>query len=62
MQKITKKLLLEKAENLHLVKVKSLKKSDLIHRIQEAEGHNPCFKTIPNCAIDPCLFRQECMN
>lgn len=61
MQKITKKILITKAEELGLVKVKSLKKTDLIHKIQTAEGNNPCFQTISDCSVEPCLYRQECM-
>ncbi|MDQ6961210.1 MAG: hypothetical protein Q9M28_01585 [Mariprofundaceae bacterium] len=61
MQKITKKMLVSKAEELGLVKIKSLKKTALIHKIQSTEGNNPCFQTIPDCSVSPCLYRQECI-
>ncbi len=59
-KKVTKKTLLEMAKGLDLRGVQNLKKEVLIHAIQTAEGHNPCFKTIQGCGVDPCLFRVEC--
>jgi len=61
MKKITKKMLITKAEDLGLTKIKSLKKTDLIHRIQNKEGHDACFQQIPNCGVSPCLFRLDCL-
>jgi len=59
-RKITKKTLLEMAKGLGLKGVQNLKKEVLIHTIQSAEGHNPCFKAIQGCGVNPCLFRAEC--
>ena len=58
--KVTKKMLLEIAKGLNLRGVQNLRKEALIHTIQSAEGHNPCFKTIQGCGVNPCLFRAEC--
>jgi len=59
-QKITKKDLLVKAAELKVKGVSKLKKEDLIHAIQIAEGNAPCFLTISNCSVSPCLYRAEC--
>ena len=59
-KKITKNILFEKAAGLGMTGVKSLKKVDLIHAIQTQEGHSPCFMRIPDCAVEPCLYRGEC--
>jgi len=61
-KKITKNILLEKATGLDMTGVKSLKKTDLIHAIQTQEGNSPCFMQIPNCAVEPCLYRDECQH
>jgi len=61
-EKITKKFLAEKAKGLGLKNVQKLSKSELIHSIQTAEGHAPCFGRIPDCAVSPCLFRSECVH
>ena len=58
--KVTKKVLLEKAAGLGIKNARKLKKTPLIHAIQTAEGHTPCFLQIPDCAVNPCLFRAEC--
>ena len=58
--KITKKDLLNHAKPLHIKGASKLKKTDLIHAIQIAEGNTPCFLTIKNCSVSPCLYRAEC--
>jgi len=58
--KTTKKDLLLKAAELELKGVQKLKKEDLIHSIQIAEGNVDCFAKIVNCAVSPCLYRAEC--
>jgi len=60
--KITKKDLTSKATALNLKGVAKLRKSELIHAIQIAEGNNDCFARITNCAVSPCLYRAECQN
>jgi len=59
-KKITKKELIEKATLLNLKGVTKLRKPDLIHNIQLAEGNTDCFARISNCAVTPCLYRAEC--
>jgi len=59
-QKVTKKVLLEKAAGLNLKGVSKLRKPELIHAIQIAEGNDDCFGRIENCAVEPCMFRAEC--
>jgi len=58
--RITKKDLTTKASELNLKGVAKLRKSDLIHAIQIAEGNSDCFARISNCAVSPCLYRTEC--
>jgi len=58
--KVTKKELTEKAAKLNLKGVSKLRKTDLIHTIQLAEGNSDCFARITNCAVSPCLYRVEC--
>jgi len=57
---VTKKELLEKASGLGLKGVAKLRKPELIHAIQIAEGNSDCFTRISNCAVTPCLYRAEC--
>ncbi|MBF0281844.1 MAG: Rho termination factor N-terminal domain-containing protein [Zetaproteobacteria bacterium] len=57
---ITKKELIEKAKPLQIKGTSKLKKAELIHAIQIAEGNSACFQTIENCAVVPCLYRDEC--
>ncbi len=59
-KKITKKALNDKAANLGLKGAAKLRKTDLIHAIQIAEGNNDCFARIENCDVTPCLYRAEC--
>ena len=61
-KKVTKKLLLEKAAGLSLKGASKLRKVDLIHAIQIAEGNDDCFGRIEHCAVEPCLYRAECQN
>jgi len=58
--KTTKKELLALAKPLAIKGASKLKKEDLIHAIQIAEGNSPCFLTITNCTVTPCMFRAEC--
>jgi len=58
--KITKKALLDHAKPLAIKGASKMKKDDLIHAIQIAEGNAPCFLTITNCSVTPCMFRAEC--
>jgi len=58
--KITKKDLLNHAKPLNIKGASKMKKTGLIHAIQIAEGNNPCFLTINDCSISPCLYRAEC--
>jgi len=57
---VTKKELLEKASGIGLKGVSKLRKPELIHTIQIAEGNTDCFSRISNCAVSPCLYRGEC--
>jgi len=58
--KITKKVLLERAKPYAIKGAKHLKKTNLIHQMQLAEGHADCFTRIPNCSVDPCFYRKLC--
>lgn len=60
-QKLTKKFLVDMARGLGVKNAAKYRKAELIHEIQKAEGHNPCFQRIPNCGIQDCLFRSECI-
>jgi len=59
-KKITKKELTIKAAELNLKGAAKLRKTDLIHAIQIAEGNDDCFERISNCSVTPCLYRAEC--
>ena len=59
-KKVTKKELTEMATTLNLKGVSKLRKPELIHAIQIAEGNTDCFTRISNCAVTPCLYRAEC--
>ncbi len=59
-KKVTRKELSEKAIQLSLKGLGKLRKSELIHAIQIAEGNTDCFTRIQNCAVSPCLYRAEC--
>ncbi len=60
--KITKKELVAKAAELNLKGAAKLRKQELIHAIQIAEGNTDCFARISNCAVSPCLYRAECQS
>lgn len=59
-KKVTKKELTAKAAELSLKGVAKLRKPELIHAIQIAEGNTDCFSRIEDCAVSPCLYRAEC--
>ncbi|RMH51568.1 MAG: hypothetical protein D6682_04060 [Zetaproteobacteria bacterium] len=59
-KKVTKAFLITMAKALGIKGAHAMRKADLIHAIQRAEGNNDCFGRIKNCAVDPCLFRKEC--
>ena len=46
------------------VKPGKLKKDELIHAIQSAEGNTPCFATeaAAGCPEVGCLWRSDCVN
>ncbi|OPX20541.1 MAG: hypothetical protein BZ151_03345 [Desulfobacca sp. 4484_104] len=48
------------ARNFGVKNYSRLRKEDLIHAIQEKEGHSPCFKKITDCRIMDCLWREDC--
>lgn len=59
--KITKQQLLDIARRHTIKNSAKMKKADLIHAIQLAEGNTDCFGRIPDCAIEDCMFRGECI-
>ena len=59
-KKITKKQLTIIAAELNLKGAAKLRKPELIHAIQIAEGNTDCFARIENCTVSPCLYRSEC--
>ncbi|MDQ6986989.1 MAG: hypothetical protein Q9M25_04200 [Mariprofundaceae bacterium] len=59
--KLSKKYLTDMARELGIKNAAKIRKDKLIHTIQITEGHDDCFKHIPNCAVSPCLFRGECL-
>lgn len=59
---VTKKELLEKAAGIKLKGVSKLRKVELIHAIQTAEGNSPCFGKINNCWEFNCQFGHECQS
>ncbi|OIO69218.1 MAG: hypothetical protein AUJ57_09465 [Zetaproteobacteria bacterium CG1_02_53_45] len=61
-KKIKKSDLLAKAGELGMKGLSKYKKTELVHAIQVTEGNAPCFMTITNCAVSPCLFRGECQS
>lgn len=51
----------EKAKILN-VSLGKLSKTHLIHRIQVAEGNNPCFgKSGGSCPYSDCCFMEDCL-
>jgi len=61
-KKVSKKELSEKANALNVKGVARLRKRELIHAIQIAEGNTDCYTRISSCAISPCLYRAECQH
>ena len=59
--KLTREFLNARARELGVKGIAKLKKPELIHAIQSAEGNAPCFQRIPDCQVSPCLFRSECI-
>ncbi|MDQ6964748.1 MAG: Rho termination factor N-terminal domain-containing protein [Mariprofundales bacterium] len=59
-KKVTKAILVTMAKALNIKKISGMKKEELIHAIQIAEGNTDCFGRIENCSVTPCLFRKEC--
>ena len=52
----------EKAKALGLKNTFGLSKTELIRRIQKAEGNFDCFgTTIDYCDQDQCCFREDCL-
>jgi hypothetical protein len=50
----------EKAKELG-IKPGRMRKADLIHAIQTAEGNTPCFQTgVDDCGESDCCWRDEC--
>ena len=45
------------------IKPGSLKKAELIHAIQSAEGNETCFGTgkAEDCGQDNCLWKEDCI-
>jgi len=57
---ISKKVLLELSKQYSIKGARKLKKIDLIHQLQLAEGNSDCFGRIPNCSVTPCFYRDVC--
>jgi len=55
------KQLREMAKDLEIKNIGKLRKEDLIHAIQLAEGNSDCFGKIPDCGEMDCLFRPDCL-
>lgn len=54
-----KKLVPQKVKG---VNVKKMNKTELIHKLQVAEGHTPCYKGsfAKQCGQTDCLWYKEC--
>jgi len=61
MKAITKTALLATAKQMGVKGLSNKSKTEMIHAIQVAEGNSPCFRQIPDCAIEACLYRSECI-
>ena len=57
----TVKELRQKAKDLDVKNTGKLRKEELIHAIQLAEGNTDCFGRIPDCRELECLFRPDCL-
>jgi len=52
----------KKASKLGIKPETGMKKEDLIHAIQIAEGNSPCFGTAKDyCDQSGCCFRDDCL-
>lgn len=49
------------AKGLEIKNAAKMRKEDLIHAIQLAEGNADCFGRIPDCGEHECLFRPDCL-
>ena len=49
------------AKDLDVKGTNKMRKEDLIHAIQLAEGHTDCFGRIPDCRQTDCLFMPDCL-
>jgi hypothetical protein len=49
------------AKNLGVTNFSKLNKTDLVHRIQIAEGYTPCYGSTSVCSQTQCLFRSSCL-
>ncbi|MFC1567882.1 hypothetical protein ACFL3K_01610 [Pseudomonadota bacterium] len=61
MSRVTKTALLATAKDMGLKGLSKMKKPEVIHAIQVAEGNSACFQKIPNCGIGECRYRRECI-
>lgn len=59
--KVTKQQLLDIARKHAIKSASKMRKADLIHAIQLAEGNTDCFGRIPDCGIQECMFRGDCI-
>jgi len=46
----------------HNIKTNKMKKADLVHAIQQAEGNDQCFDSgkVADCGQETCLWREDC--
>ncbi len=52
----------KRAVDLGVKVMKGLKKADMIHAIQKAEGNNECFgHSIDFCGQNDCAWRKDCL-
>jgi hypothetical protein len=58
---LKKASLLDKAKEMGIKGLSKKTKPEIIHILQTAEGNAPCFKNIPDCAIQECMYRSECI-
>jgi hypothetical protein len=51
----------DKAKNLG-INATNMKKTDMVHAIQQAEGYSPCYgSTNGTCQWTECCFRNDCL-
>jgi hypothetical protein len=50
----------ETARILGIKNYSRLRKTALIHAIQEKEGNSPCYETIADCRQHDCLWESDC--